>query len=89
MIQEARRLLLLIGAGANRKLTAKMLRAFVDKTGIPFLIPKWERGLLMNVTLRLLVLQHSWRVIMCTVLWKLRISLSTLDMMLLKSRRSL
>src|SRR5690606_27334875 len=35
-LRAARRPLLMIGAGANRKRTSKMLRQFVEKTGIPF-----------------------------------------------------
>lgn len=44
LIQEAKRPLLLIGAGANRKLTAKMLRAFVDATGMPFVDTQMGKG---------------------------------------------
>ncbi len=36
LLREARHPVLLIGAAANRKMTSKMLRAFVDKQGIPF-----------------------------------------------------
>ena len=36
MIEQAKRPLLLVGAAANRKSTARMLRQFIDKTGIPF-----------------------------------------------------
>lgn len=46
MIVAAKRPLLLIGAGANRKLTAKMLRAFVDKTGIPFFNTQMGKGVI-------------------------------------------
>ncbi|GGW83508.1 acetolactate synthase large subunit [Alteromonas halophila] len=46
MIQQARSPVLLIGAGANRKLTAKMLREFVDKTGIPFITTQMGKGVL-------------------------------------------
>ena len=46
MITAAKRPLLLIGAGANRKLTAKMLRAFVDKTGIPFFNTQMGKGVI-------------------------------------------
>ena len=38
--------LLVIGAGANRKLTAKMLRAFVDKQGIPFISTQMGKGVI-------------------------------------------
>lgn len=46
MIEQATSPLLLIGAGANRKLTAKMLREFVDKTGIPFVTTQMGKGVL-------------------------------------------
>jgi acetolactate synthase-1/2/3 large subunit len=46
MIEQARRPLLLIGAGANRKLTSRMLRQFVDKTGIPFFSTQMGKGVL-------------------------------------------
>lgn len=43
-IEAARHPLLLIGAGANRKMTSDMLRAFIDKTGIPFLSTQMGKG---------------------------------------------
>ncbi len=46
MIKTARRPLLLIGAGANRKITSKMLAAFVEKTGIPFFNTQLGKGVL-------------------------------------------
>lgn len=46
MIEAAHSPVLLIGAGANRKLTAKMLREFVDKTGIPFVTTQMGKGVL-------------------------------------------
>ncbi|SVC12355.1 uncharacterized protein METZ01_LOCUS265209, partial [marine metagenome] len=46
MIEAAKNPLLLIGAGANRKLPARMLRAFVDKTGIPFISTQMGKGVL-------------------------------------------
>jgi acetolactate synthase-1/2/3 large subunit len=46
MIQQAKSPMLLIGAGANRKLTAKMLSEFVDKTGIPFVTTQMGKGVL-------------------------------------------
>jgi len=36
--------LLLVGAGANRKLTARMLRRLVDHTGIPFVSTQMGKG---------------------------------------------
>ena len=43
-IQKARSPLLLIGAGANRKLNSKMLTAMVDKLGIPFCTTQMGKG---------------------------------------------
>lgn len=43
-IAGARRPLLMIGAGANRKLTSRMLRRFVDDTGIPFFTTQMGKG---------------------------------------------
>lgn len=44
MIEKAKRPLVLIGAGANRKLTSKMLNEFIDKTGIPFITTQMGKG---------------------------------------------
>lgn len=44
MIHRAKRPLLLIGAGANRKQSSKMLQRFVDKTGIPFFSTQMGKG---------------------------------------------
>ena len=44
MIHEAKRPLLLIGAAANRKLTCRMLRQFVDHTGIPVFTTQMGKG---------------------------------------------
>ena len=44
MIEAAKRPLLLIGAGANRKLTSKMLRRFIDKVHIPFITTQMGKG---------------------------------------------
>ncbi|MDJ0623735.1 MAG: acetolactate synthase large subunit [Desulfocapsaceae bacterium] len=46
MIEKARRPLILIGAGANRKQSSKMLREFVDKTGIPFFSTQMGKGVI-------------------------------------------
>lgn len=46
MIEQARHPLLLIGAAANRKLTSRMLRCFIDKTGIPFFSTQMGKGVL-------------------------------------------
>ena len=43
-ISAARKPLLLLGAGANRKLTAKMAKAFVDKLGIPVISTQMGKG---------------------------------------------
>lgn len=44
MIEAARRPLLLVGVGANRKSSARMLRQFIDKTGIPFFSTQMGKG---------------------------------------------
>jgi acetolactate synthase I/II/III large subunit len=46
LIEQSQSPLLLIGAGANRKLTSKMLREFVNKTGIPFVTTQMGKGVL-------------------------------------------
>lgn len=46
MIERARHPLLLIGAGANRRHTCQVLRAFVDKTGIPFFSTQMGKGVI-------------------------------------------
>lgn len=43
-ITNAKRPLLMVGAGANRKTTSKMLREFVDKLGIPFFTTQMGKG---------------------------------------------
>lgn len=43
-IEKAKDPLLLIGAGANRKLTARVLRRFIDKTQIPFVTTQMGKG---------------------------------------------
>lgn len=44
LLREARHPLLVIGAGSNRKLTARQLRAFVDRQGIPFITTQMGKG---------------------------------------------
>ena len=43
-IEQAKHPILLIGAGANRKLTSKTLNAFITKTGIPFVTTQMGKG---------------------------------------------
>jgi acetolactate synthase I/II/III large subunit len=43
-IANAKRPILMIGAGANRKTTSKMLREFIDKLGIPFFTTQMGKG---------------------------------------------
>ncbi len=45
-IENAKRPLLLVGAGANRKLTSRMLQRFVNKTNIPFFTTQMGKGVL-------------------------------------------
>jgi len=44
MLTTAKRPILLIGAGANRKLTARMLRALIDRLQIPFITTQMGKG---------------------------------------------
>ena len=44
LLREARHPLLVIGAGANRKRCARMLRAFVDRQRIPFVTTQMGKG---------------------------------------------
>ncbi len=46
MIEKAKAPVLVIGAGANRKLTGRMLLQFVEKTGIPFLTTQLGKGVI-------------------------------------------
>ena len=46
MIHNAKRPLLLIGAGANRKITSKMLGEFVEKFQIPFISTQMGKGVI-------------------------------------------
>ncbi len=45
-LQSAKKPLVMIGAGANRKLTSQMLRAFVDRTGLPFFTTQLGKGVI-------------------------------------------
>ena len=45
-IEQARSPVLVIGAGANRKMTSRMLQQFVEKTGIPFVTTQLGKGVL-------------------------------------------
>jgi acetolactate synthase-1/2/3 large subunit len=46
MIMEAKRPLILVGAGANRNRTARMLTGLVEKTGIPFFNTQMGKGVI-------------------------------------------
>ncbi len=46
MLAEAKRPMLLIGAGANRKITSSMLFKFVEKYGIPFVSTQMGKGVI-------------------------------------------
>jgi acetolactate synthase-1/2/3 large subunit len=43
-LSEAKRPIVVIGAGANRKMTARMLTRFFDETGIPFVTTQMGKG---------------------------------------------
>ncbi len=45
-LEAAKAPILVIGAGANRTMTSKMIREFVDKTGIPFLTTQLGKGVI-------------------------------------------
>jgi len=45
-LQEAKAPVLVIGAGANRKMTGKMLLEFVEQTGVPFLTTQLGKGVI-------------------------------------------
>ena len=45
-LESAKRPVLVIGAGANRKMTGRMLLQFVEKTGIPFLTTQLGKGVI-------------------------------------------
>ncbi len=45
-IESAANPILVIGAGANRKMTGRMLEQFVEKTGIPFLTTQMGKGVI-------------------------------------------
>jgi len=46
LLNEAKRPLLVIAAGANRKLTAKQLKSFIEKQGIPFITTQMGKGVI-------------------------------------------
>ncbi|WP_438729850.1 acetolactate synthase large subunit [Parasphingorhabdus sp. DH2-15] len=45
-IEEAKSPILVIGAGANRTMTSRMLSQFIEKTGIPFLTTQLGKGVI-------------------------------------------
>jgi acetolactate synthase I/II/III large subunit len=45
-LEQAKSPLLVIGAGANRKMTGRMLLQFIEKTGIPFLTTQLGKGVI-------------------------------------------
>jgi acetolactate synthase-1/2/3 large subunit len=47
-IRESRQPILMVGAGANRKTSSKMLREFVDASASPSSPPRWARACWMN-----------------------------------------
>ena len=45
-LEKASKPILVIGAGANRKMTGRMLRQFIEKTGIPFVTTQMGKGVI-------------------------------------------
>ncbi|WP_432200082.1 acetolactate synthase large subunit [Erythrobacter sp. W53] len=45
-LETAKKPILVIGAGANRKMTGRMLNEFVEKTGIPFVTTQMGKGVI-------------------------------------------
>ena len=45
-IEDAKAPVLVIGAGANRKMTGRMLNQFIEKTGIPFVTTQMGKGVI-------------------------------------------
>lgn len=45
-IENAHKPILVIGAGANRSMTGRMLRQFIEKTGIPFVTTQMGKGVI-------------------------------------------
>jgi len=45
-MEEARKPILVIGAGANRKMTGRMLNQLIEKTGIPFVTTQMGKGVI-------------------------------------------
>jgi acetolactate synthase-1/2/3 large subunit len=45
-IEQARSPVLVLGAGANRKMTSRMLLQFIEKTGIPFITTQLGKGVI-------------------------------------------
>ncbi len=45
-IEKAHKPILVIGAGANRKMTGRMLNQFIEKTGIPFVTTQMGKGVI-------------------------------------------
>ena len=66
MIRSARRPLLLVGAGANRKRIIAALEAFVGKTGIRISIPRWARGSSAGFTISISARRRCRRATTCT-----------------------
>jgi thiamine pyrophosphate-dependent acetolactate synthase large subunit-like protein len=49
-IEEAPLAVLVLGAGANRKMTSRMLLQFIEKTGIPFITTQLGKGVIDELT---------------------------------------
>jgi glyoxylate carboligase len=66
LLQDAKHPLLVIGAGANRKVTSNMLRRLVENTGLPFCDTQMGKGVIdssarhTRITCTSVFYSHAW-----------------------------
>ena len=89
LISGAQHPLLLIGAGANRKRTSKMLRQFVERTCIPFVTTQMGKGVINEDNDDLSAMPPCHQTISCIVLSMPLMSSSMSAMMSSRSHRFL
>ncbi|MFT5466907.1 MAG: acetolactate synthase-1/2/3 large subunit [Verrucomicrobiales bacterium] len=88
LLSAAKHPLLVIGAGANRKLTARQLLAFVDKQGIPFITTQMGKGVIDEAHPSSLETPRCPPETLFIALLRRQILSSTLGTMWLKNRHS-